>query len=238
MSEELSFCIPVPQEPKGKLVSAQEAEKILLEKLKERETDLEHAIWDLAVFYSRTNRQNIAIQYMNRLVANTDDPERKARYYLNLGQLMEQIKNYEAAMGFYLQAFSLEPANSFTWYFINNNLGYCLNHFGRHEEAESYCRAAIKMAPALHNAYKNLGISLEGQGHYKEAAKSYIKAVQANAGDPRALLHLEELVEKHKELLIDIPDLQSQIDKCKEAVDLARRIQQGFENRLTRKIDE
>jgi len=238
MPDDLSFRIPVPQEPKGKLISAEEAEKLLLEKLKKCEHELESTICDLAIFYSRTSRQNIAMQYINRLMASTNDPERKALYFLQMGQIMEQIHNYEAAITFYTQAFSLEPVNSEAWYFINNNLGYCLNHFGRHKEAEPYCRAAIKIEPRRQNAYKNLGISLEGQGQYTEAAKSYIKAVQATAGDPRALLHLEELVAKHSEILPDIPDIQAQIEKCKEAVGLARKIQRGFEDRLKRKSNE
>lgn len=235
--DDLSFRIPIPQEPKGKLISAQEAEKILLAKLTKCEKELESTIWDLAVLYSRTGQQDIAMQYINRLMANTDDPEKKALYFLKMGQLMEQIHNYEAAITFYSQAFSLEPVNSEAWYFINNNLGYCLNHFGRHKEAEPYCRAAIKIEPRRQNAYKNLGISLEGQGQYTEAAKAYVKAVQANAADPRALTHLEELVAKHNEILSSIPDIQAQIEKCKEAVGLARKIQQGFDDRLKREAN-
>jgi tetratricopeptide (TPR) repeat protein len=236
--DNLSFRIPIPQEPKGELISAQEAEKLLLAKLKKCEQELENAIWDLAILYSRTGRQDVAMQYINRLMASADDPERKALYFLKMGQFMEQIHNYEAAIAFYTQAFSLEPVNSETWYFINSNLGYCLNHFGRHKEAEPYCRAAIRIDPRKQNAYKNLGISLEGQGKYTEAAESYIKAVQANAGDPRALSHLEELVVNHGEMLSDIPDIQAQIEKCREAVDLARKIQRGFKDRLNRKANE
>ncbi|GAB4581423.1 MAG: hypothetical protein Fur0022_41700 [Anaerolineales bacterium] len=236
--ENLSFRIPIPQEPKGKLVSAEEAEKILLEKLKKCENELESTLFDLTVFYSRTNRQNIAMLYINRLMAITDDPEKKAICFLKMGQLMEQIRNYEAAITFYSQAFSLEPVNNEAWYFINNNLGYCLNHFGRYREAEPYCRAAIQIEPRQYNAYKNLGISLEGQGQYSEAAKSYIKAVQVNAGDPRALSHLEELVANHSEILSDIPDIQYQIEKSKEAVELAQKIQRGYEDRLNKKANE
>lgn len=238
MPDDLSFQIPIPQEPKGKLISAEEAEKLLLEKLKKCEHELESTIWDLAILYSRTNRQNLAMKYINRLLASTDDPESKAQYFLKMGQFMEQIHNYGSAIIFYTHAFSLEPVNSEVWYFINNNLGYCLNYLGKHEESEPYFRAAIKIEPRRQNAYKNLGISLEGQGQYTEAAKSYIKAVQANAGDPRALSLLEELVAKHKEILSDIPDIKTQIKQCKEAVGLAQKIQQRFEDRLTRKADE
>jgi tetratricopeptide (TPR) repeat protein len=168
-----------------------------------------------------------AMQYINRLMANTSDPEKKASYLLAMGSLMEQIQNYEAAIVFYSQALSLEPTNSETWYFINNNLGYCLNIFNKNAEAEPYCRAAIKIDPHKHNAYKNLGISMEGQCKYPEAAVLYIKAVEVNARDPRAFMLLQELVAKHETIQSDIPDIQAQIKKCHEAVRQALRKQPG-----------
>jgi len=238
MQDDLSFRIPIPEEPKGKLISAEEAEKMFLAKLKKCENELENTLWNLAILYSRTGRQEVAMNYITRLMANTDDPEKKAHYFMNIGQMMEQIHNYQAAITFYRQAFSLEPVNSEAWYYINNNLGYCLNHFSRYEEAESFCRAAIKIDPGRHNAYKNLGISLEGQGQFTEAAKLYIKSVQANAANPRALKQLEELLARHDEVSTDIPDIQAQLEKCREAVGLAQRIQRGFEDRLNNRANE
>jgi tetratricopeptide (TPR) repeat protein len=238
MPADFPFRITIPKEPNGKLVSAEEAEKLLLEKLKKYEHELESTIWDLAIFYSRTNRQTIAMQFIDRLMASTDDPERKALYYLKMGQFMEQIRNYDSAIVYYLHAFSLEPVNNETWYFINNNLGYCLNFFGRHQEAEPYCRDAIKIDPQKYNAYKNLGVSLEGQGQYTEAAKLYIKAVQVNAADPRALVHLEKLFAKHNEILLDMPNIQAQIEKCKEAINFAQKLQRRFEDGFKKKAKD
>jgi len=224
MPDKLPLSMPIPQEPKGKRVSAAEVEKMLLEKLAYYERQLEKTIFDLACLNSRMGHPEIGMQYINRLMANKDDLEKKASYLLAMGSLMEQIKNYEAAIVFYSQALSLEPTNSMTWYFINNNLGYCLNYFNKYIEAEPYCRAAIKIDPRKQNAYKNLGISMEGQGKYTEAAMFYIKAVEANARDPRAFMLLQELVAKHEAIQFDIPDIQVQIKKCHEAVKLAQRV--------------
>ena len=131
---------------------------------------------------------------------------------------MEGLENYKAAIYFYSQAFSLEPEDTLTWYLINNNLGYCLNQFGRFAEAEGYCRSAIKIDPERHNAYKNMGVSLAGQGQCAEAARNYIKAIRANAADPRALKLLEQLFAEHPEIAGEVPDIDAQIQKCQEAV--------------------
>ena len=227
MPDDLSFRIPFPQKPKGKRVSAVEAEKILLDKLVFYGRKLEDTVFELACLNSRMGHPEKAMQYIDRLIANTDDSEKKASYLLAMGSLMEQSRNYQEAIVFYSQALILEPTDSETWYFINNNLGYCLNYFNKHIEAEPYCRAAIKIDPHKHNAYKNLGVSMEGQGKYPEAAVLYIKAVETNARDPRAFKLLEELVAKHEAIKYELPDIQDQIKKCQEAVRLAFRRQPG-----------
>ena len=67
---------------------------------------------------------------------------------------------------------------------------------------------------------------------------SQLNRSQANASDPRALRHLEALVEKVKEVTADIPDIQDQIAQCQEAVDMALRIKQGFMDQLNREAGE
>jgi tetratricopeptide (TPR) repeat protein len=218
MVDDSIFNFTIPKQPPGKPISVEEAERLLLEKLEKCEGEFQDALWHLAFFYSKTGQQPVAQKYVERLIASTDDPEKRAGAYLGLGQLMEQMNNYEAAIFYYSQAFSLEPENNPTWYLINNNLGFCLNQFGRFTEAEGYCRSAIKINPARHNAYKNLGISLAGLGQYAEAARNYINALRTNAADPRALELLEQLYADHPEITGEIPDIESQIQACQEAV--------------------
>jgi tetratricopeptide (TPR) repeat protein len=218
MMDNSTFNFTIPKQPPGKPISAEEAEHLLLEKLKKSEGEFQDAIWDLAYFYSRTGQQPVAQKYLERFIAITDDPEKRAGAYLGLGQLMEQVNNYEAAISFYSQAFSLEPENTPTWYLINNNLGYCLNILGRSAEAESYCRHAIEIDPERHNAYKNLGIALANQEHFAEASLNFIKALRANAADPRALKLLEQVFSEHPEIAGEIPDIEAQIRRCQEAV--------------------
>ncbi len=164
MTDDETFNFTIPKQPPGKPISAEEAERLLLEKLEKCEGEFQDALWNLANFYSRTGQQLVAQEYVERFITITDDPEKRAGAYLGLGQLMEQLENYKAAISFYSQAFSLEPENTPTWYLINNNLGYCLNILGRSAEAESYCRHAIDIDPDRHNAYKKSWNSLGRPG--------------------------------------------------------------------------
>ena len=96
-------------------------------------------------------------------------------------------------------------------YFLNNNLGYSMIMLGRHTEAEGYCEKAINLNPNRHNVFKNLGLSLQGQGVYTGAAANFMQAVRICSVDfdPRALNHLEDLLFNH-------PEVMSEIDGIKE----------------------
>ena len=182
-------------------------ECIQLDSLEKAVEDDETNLLELAYFYSCTDREHISQKYLERLNAKTDDPEKHALYYMKMGANIERLENYQSAIYFYSQAFSLKPENILTWYLINNNLGYCLNQFGRFAEAEGYCRSAIRIDSQHHNAYKNLGVTLSGLGQYAEAARKFIKALHTEAADPRALRHLEQLFTEHPNVAVEIPDI-------------------------------
>ena len=224
MSEDWSFNIPFLIRVGGEPRSAEETEKLLLEELKDEKQDPESVLFHLAILYSRTNRHSMAMDCIRRLMDRTEDPERRALYFTEMGKLMEQVRDYDSAITYYRQAYSLEPTDRELWYFVNNNLGYCLNHFGKYQEGERYCRAAIRIDPQRYNAYKNLGISLEGQGQYSEAARLYVLATRVNAADDRAFKHLENLVAQHPQVELEIPDIQEQIGRCREAVNMAKKL--------------
>ena len=113
---------------------------------------------------------------------------------------------------------------------INNNLGYCLNYLGECTRAEEYCQTAIRIDPDRHNAYKNLGVSLQEQGRTVEAAKAFIASVCRFPADTRALSHLASLVEAHPEISEGFPDIHNQLEACVEATrDAAARRANGDE---------
>jgi tetratricopeptide (TPR) repeat protein len=192
-------------------------EKRLQENLKVQEGAFQDAILRLSQFYSRTDRPMEALKYIGRLNACTTEPEKKAFCYLSMGQLLEQGRDFEAAISAYSQAYLLEPVNSTSWYFIHNNLGCCLNHCERYEEAEKYCKEAIRIDPTRYNAYINFGVALEGQEKFADAVRAFIKAMKTNSSDTDVLQHLEDLVADHEEISSEITDISEQMEDCREA---------------------
>ena len=180
----------------------------LLANSKRVQGELENTLLKISRHYSRINEPLKAATYMERLISVTEDSEKKAFCLLSLGQLMEQSGEYESAMDHYRRAMMLEPSNSCSWYFIHNNMGCCLNHQERFEEAEKYCREAIRIDPARYNAYINLGVSLEAQEEFLEAAKSFLDALQSDAEDIELVSHVEELVEEHSEIALQIQGIR------------------------------
>ncbi len=149
--------------------------------------------------------------YFERVHAMSDSDSVTACCLLSIGQIKEKQEDIASAIEWYHRAFRLEPGNDETWYFLNNNLGYCLNLIGNFREAMDYCRKAIALHPKRHNAHKNLGIALEGLGEYLQAASSYLTAAENCPEDIRALKLLESLVSSHPEIEKDLPTLQDRI---------------------------
>ena len=222
MEKPLNFRFELPRPPVGPLVevSSRQMEKLLLGKLRESENNPTQALWQLALFYKQTRQNGQALARFQELMPLLPEPEERARCVLSMGQAMEQAGHYAAAAGYYKQALALEPMHTWTWYFINNNLGFSLNVMGRFAEAEPYCRRAMETDPNRHNAYKNLGLSLAGQGRRHEAAQCYIAATQVNAADPGAFHLLMDLLKNHPELEYDF---EAAALCCRKAVETAAR---------------
>jgi len=54
-------------------------------------------------------------------------------------------------------------------------------------DGEKYCRTAIEIDPQRHNSYKNLGLALQGQGKYAEAAACFFQAALISPPDYRSI---------------------------------------------------
>jgi tetratricopeptide (TPR) repeat protein len=226
--DEEDFCFRKASVPEGEAVTFEEAEEFLLRQLQERGGTCRKTLWQLARLYSMMGRQSEAVSYVQKLLQLSDDIEENASYFLALGQLMEQMGDFASAAEYYRGGLLLKTSNSATRYWLNNNLGFCLNEFGRYDEAEGYLLAAVKMAPRMSNAYKNLALCHQGKGDYTRAAKGFIIALKRNASDARPLKHLEDLLKEHRDVLCEIPNLPGQIEICRKAVEGARQAQPDF----------
>lgn len=86
------------------------------------------------------------------------------------------------------------------------------------------CRDAIEIDPGSYNAYKNLGVALQGQRIYPEAAVLFLRAALSYPPDPRSLGHLEDLLSNHREEVErEIPDIA---DHLAAAVDARQKLMQ------------
>ncbi len=198
--------------------TAEELEAALLGQIERAGALTLEKVIPLVQFYNMTDRQSEAANWMRRALAVADDEDTQAGCLLRLGQIAEQVHDYESALSYYRQTVALDAGDLMCRYLAHNNLGYCLNLYGRHAEAEDCCRQAIDIYPLRHNAYKNLGIALEQQGDYGSAADLYAQAVAHNPVDGRALTHLEDLFRDHPELVRDVPDIERRITQCRELV--------------------
>lgn len=227
MAKRWTFNFSVRAKEGKKRENSTEEEARLLALLKRREVAFEEMLLKVSQFYSDTERPGRALSYMKRLKVCAPEPETKAFCYLSMGQLMQQTRDFKSALVAYSKGFMLEPSRVSTWYFLHNNLASCLNHFERYTEAEWYCREAIKIRSSRHHAYKTLGISLEGQGRYPEAADAYIRAIRSEASDPISLRLLEVLVKDHPEIVMDRRDIHEQVKKCRIAVRIGTKLGRG-----------
>jgi len=227
------YRLPQPLPEGEKLLTVEEAEQELNRQLQEADENPGTVLWELARLYNATNRQDQALHCLRRALAGETEVEAKAHCVLALGQTMEQARDYPSAIRFYREAFAMEPVNNDVWYFINNNLGYSYNQVEQHSEAETFCRAAIAINPNRHNAYKNLGIALQGLGKHSEAAQCLVVATQKNANDPRATEHLRQLLEAKPELN---EEFAGQLALCQRTIryvaDAGRRATQGIALRV------
>lgn len=138
--------------------------------------------------------------WLRERVEQVETDDERAHCLLNLGRLREQADDWPGAARWYARAFWLQPGTDETWYFLHNNLGYCLNRLGEHRGAEAYCRRAVEIDPLRHNAWKNLGTALEGLGRYAEAARAWVEAATLCPEDERAVRLLRKLAAERPEL--------------------------------------
>ena len=116
------------------------------------------------------------------------------------------------ALEHYALGLSRSPKEPTTLYLLYNNGARCRNMLGFYTEAEQYARLAVATDSKRHEAYINLGISLEAQRDVTGAAWCFMEALKANAFNPRAAELLRQLLIDYPTLPIQSPWIQMELD--------------------------
>jgi tetratricopeptide (TPR) repeat protein len=185
----------------------QETEALLLERLKNSKTEEDYFRWMLFVvgFYRGINKVESATQLLEGYIQLSKNPEQSAHCHLALGQIATDEQRLDHALTHFIAALELAPKKRKVSYVLHNNIGFCLNSLGRFSEGEKYCRRAIELDWIRASGYRNLGVSLQGQGDAVGAAWALAEAVKADSADDRARLLLDKLVATNPQVAIQCP---------------------------------
>jgi tetratricopeptide (TPR) repeat protein len=138
--------------------------------------------------------------------------DRVALFHLAQGQKAQAEGMWHEAIEHYAMALSRAPKESRTLYLLYNNGAYCRNMLGFYPEAEQYARLAIATDSKRHEAYINLGISLEAKRDVTGAASCFVEALKANAFNLKAAERLRQLLIDYPTLLMESPWIQLELD--------------------------
>lgn len=199
-----------------------DTEGLLLQRLNSTTTEEEYFRWMLFVvgFYRGINKISEAIDLLEGYIKAQHSTENKAHCHLALGQIATDEKRFAVALEHFKAALALRPDKVKVKYVLHNNIGFCLNQLNRFAEAEKYCRAAIDIDWARASAFRNLGISLKGQGNVIGAAWVLAEAINADPADARARQIVEQLVKANPGLNLQCPWLNNALDsEAKPAVE-------------------
>ena len=197
--------------------SGLDTESLLLQRLDNTTTEDEYFRWMLFVvgFYRGINKISEAIELLDGFIKSDRNSENKAHCHLALGQIATDEKRFAVALEHFNSALALRPEKRKVKYVLHNNIGFCLNQLNRHVEAEKHCRIAIDIDWTRASAFRNLGISLKGQGNLIGAAWVLVEAINTDPTDLRARQIVEQLVRKHPGLTVQCPWLNGSLDTDK-----------------------
>ena len=169
-----------------------------IEAASERLEQLE-SLWRLVLFYQKqVKRSDLAVALLELMIQEfSPGKESRALIYFVLGQIAQADEKWALASEHYENGLCLLPKERDTAYFLRNNLGYCLNAQGLYSAGERYCRQAIEIDCEQQNAFKNLGVSLYGQGDLKGAAWCWVEGIKVDPSNPEARNLLKRLLTNH-----------------------------------------
>lgn len=122
-----------------------------------------------------------------------------------LGQIATDEQRLDAALMHFSAALQTGPQKQKVTYVLHNNIAYCLNQLGRFIDGERHCRLAIETDWNRASAYRNLGLSMQGQGKTVEAAWALVEAMKSDSTDNRARGILQKLIAQNPNMVVQYP---------------------------------
>ena len=135
-----------------------------------------------------------------------------ASAHLARGEIAEADEEWGLALEHYGIGLSLLPEDIRTVYFLFNNAAHCLNALELYSEGESYCRRAIEIDSMRPGAYRNLAVSLRGQGNLRGSALCLVKAIKISPSDERAVQFLKQLLTDHPTLSLQCSQIARELE--------------------------
>jgi Flp pilus assembly protein TadD len=180
---------------------------MLLDRLRASTSEDDYFRWLLFAvgFYRGMQKSDSAKALLHLFLESSTNAEQNAHCHLALGQIATDEQRLDVAVSHFAAALELKPNKKKVEYVLLNNLGYCLNGLGRYVEAERYCRQALQIDGTRSSAYRNLGLSLEGQVHLEGAAWALVEATRVDASDDRSRNLLKKLIALNPSLIVRCP---------------------------------
>ena len=204
--------------PSGIPATDTETEQEILRAIEAASGRLEEweSLWRLVLFYlfyqKQVKRSDLAVALLELMIQEfSPGKESRALIYFVLGQIAQADEKWALASEHYENGLCLLPKERDTAYFLRNNLGYCLNAQGLYSAGERYCRQAIEIDCEQQDAFKNLGVSLYGQGDLKGAAWCWVEGIKVDPSNGEAQKLLDQLLTKHPALKAECAWIQREL---------------------------
>ena len=203
------------QLPPGLPITDSEREQNLIQAVEQSPEGQKRAevLWKLSRFYHyQAYRSDLAGLLVDLMTKERDSDERIAAFYLATGQKAQSQQKWGLALEHYALGLSRSPKESGTLYLLYSNGAHCRNMLRFYAEAEQNARLAIATDSKRHEAYIELGISLEHQRDMTGPAWCFMEALKANAFNLQAAERLRQLLIDYPTLPIQSPWIQLELE--------------------------
>ena len=200
--------------------------RVLSDLLDERQVgggdvDVEDLI-DVGLSYIEINRYEQATETFERAARFAEDPHLEQEAWVNKGAAHAELEEYDAAIGAYQEALSLDPDSEHAAS-AETNLAYALWEDGQTEQALDHAERAVERDHRFGQAWYNRGFFLLERGLAEEAINNFDNALRLG-------FHNAAVLEEKARALEEI----GEDERAEEVAEEAREIREQAEEELVR----